>query len=157
MRQERRQDGGRGRCGAGRGRGGQGRNRGAGRGQGRKGQAVAPAAPPPSTVDARAQAMLEQVVAPGARGIIGAPPPDEPRIRTATKPEPDRAAGLHAVVDPERCICCWMCVDLCPEEAITMTDVARVDPERCSACGACVQDCPNGAVALVDANSQAVG
>lgn len=73
----------------------------------------------------------------------------------------------HALIDPDRCVDCGRCRELCPYgaivkiavpceqacpvEAITLAaDGPRsIDPERCIACGRCMTACPFGAVAEV--------
>jgi NAD-dependent dihydropyrimidine dehydrogenase PreA subunit len=37
-------------------------------------------------------------------------------------------------------------VDVCPEGAISVDDVAVVDEKKCLDCGACVDECPNTAI-----------
>jgi len=39
-------------------------------------------------------------------------------------------------------------VDACPQEAISLNDVAKVDPEKCTDCGACVEECSNDAISM---------
>jgi len=57
---------------------------------------------------------------------------------------------MPAVVNEEECVGCGACVDVCPTEAITMTDddVAKVDPETCTDCGTCVEECPSEAITM---------
>ncbi|MBC7343242.1 MAG: 4Fe-4S binding protein [Clostridia bacterium] len=57
---------------------------------------------------------------------------------------------MPAVVNKEECTGCGICVDSCPEEAITLNDVAEVDPEKCSECGTCVEECPQECIELED-------
>ncbi|HIP96557.1 MAG TPA: 4Fe-4S dicluster domain-containing protein [Anaerolineae bacterium] len=53
-------------------------------------------------------------------------------------------------VDGEKCAGCGVCEDVCPVEAIRVSDgVARVDQERCNECEACVEACPNKAILVV--------
>ena len=42
------------------------------------------------------------------------------------------------VVDKDQCIGCRVCEDICPQNAITVKEVAEVDHERCTLCGKCV-------------------
>ncbi len=48
---------------------------------------------------------------------------------------------LYFIAD--KCRGCGVCVDLCPEQAISVdSGIARTDRIRCTACGACVPGCP---------------
>ena len=51
-------------------------------------------------------------------------------------------------VNPEHCIGCEVCVDVCPEEAIHINEegVAEIDQEKCEECGACAEVCPQEAI-----------
>ena len=61
---------------------------------------------------------------------------------TSTRPT------IVAVVDGARCTGCEICIDACPDEAISVNGIAAVDPGLCAGCGACVPECPNEALAL---------
>lgn len=54
----------------------------------------------------------------------------------------------------DHCIGCEVCVDICPEEAISMTgeDVAWIDPEKCASCGVCADICAQDAIEEGDAS-----
>jgi len=53
-------------------------------------------------------------------------------------------------VDDEKCAGCGVCEDVCPVEAIWVSDgVARIDQDRCNECEACVEACPNEAILVV--------
>jgi NAD-dependent dihydropyrimidine dehydrogenase PreA subunit len=53
-------------------------------------------------------------------------------------------------VDSEKCAGCGVCEDVCPVEAIRVSDgVARIDQNRCNECEACVETCPNEAILAV--------
>jgi predicted Fe-Mo cluster-binding NifX family protein/NAD-dependent dihydropyrimidine dehydrogenase PreA subunit len=55
-----------------------------------------------------------------------------------------------ALVRPERCAGCGICVDVCPAGAIRIEQQhAVVDPVVCTACAACVAECPNEAIIIV--------
>jgi NAD-dependent dihydropyrimidine dehydrogenase PreA subunit len=50
-------------------------------------------------------------------------------------------------VDTRSCDGCGLCVEACPNEAISLLHgVAGIDPERCQDTGACLEVCPQGAV-----------
>mgnify|MGYP001164643490 FL=1 len=60
------------------------------------------------------------------------------------------ASGYVCQVDGERCLGCWVCVEACPFQALTLEENrASVDPDRCMGCGVCRDRCPEGALALV--------
>jgi dissimilatory sulfite reductase (desulfoviridin) alpha/beta subunit len=52
-------------------------------------------------------------------------------------------AVLPAVTQ-ESCTQCGACVDVCPDEAITLDETVNIDPGRCMACGKCIFACPTG-------------
>jgi len=61
-------------------------------------------------------------------------------------------------IDDEKCAGCGVCEDVCPVEAIRVSDgVARIDQDRCNECEpfgyaqdmACVEACPNEAILVV--------
>jgi len=52
---------------------------------------------------------------------------------------------MPKVIEAE-CVACGACVDVCPEDAITVDDVAVIDHDKCVDCGACVDECPSGAI-----------
>ena len=60
-----------------------------------------------------------------------------------------RGGGTAAIVDEKECVSCGVCADVCPEEAITIRDIAEIDPRKCTGCGSCVDECPNRAIFLV--------
>ncbi len=54
-----------------------------------------------------------------------------------------------AVVDANLCTGCGICIDACPQQAITMDgDLAKVDPAKCDGDKACVDACPVQAIAM---------
>jgi ferredoxin len=55
---------------------------------------------------------------------------------------------MAAKVDKEQCTGCGICVDACPQEAISLNDIAKVDAEKCTDCGTCVEECPNEAISI---------
>jgi len=44
------------------------------------------------------------------------------------------------------CVACGVCVDACPQDAITVDDIAVIDNGKCIDCGACIDECPSDAI-----------
>lgn len=60
------------------------------------------------------------------------------------------AANYYAVIDPEECVGCGICIERCQVNAISDEGgVSVVDRERCIGCGLCVTGCPDGVPKLV--------
>lgn len=58
-------------------------------------------------------------------------------------------ANYYAVIDPDECIGCGICIERCQVNAISEEDgVAVVDREHCIGCGLCVTGCPSDAAKL---------
>ena len=92
------------------------------------------------------QALREQARAIGARLRLL-----ENRIRDI---EPGSTPSvLTASVDPEMCVGCGTCQEVCPAGAISVEKIARVDLKRCTGCGRCVGQCPRGALCLHPLNT----
>ena len=65
------------------------------------------------------------------------------------RPQPAQSTGrTSAAVDNDLCTACGFCVDVCPEQAISVDDVATIESGRCTGCGACVVECPTAALSL---------
>ena len=66
---------------------------------------------------------------------------------------PDAFRGLPDI-DPDKCIGCAGCANVCSPRAIVVTDIEqgwrRIDffLERCTYCGRCEEVCPEGAVTM---------
>ena len=58
--------------------------------------------------------------------------------------------NIIAVLDQERCVNCGLCVDLCPEQAISTNSnyTVVIDLSKCTGCGSCINECPNEAISL---------
>ena len=60
------------------------------------------------------------------------------------------SSGYVSRVDPDRCVGCGLCADLCPFGALAVRGgLAVVDVAACMGCGVCVSHCPNEALRLV--------
>jgi ferredoxin len=57
---------------------------------------------------------------------------------------------MTAAIDQKLCLNCGLCVDICPEQAISMDDTAAIDSSKCTGCGSCVNECPNDAISLAE-------
>ena len=56
---------------------------------------------------------------------------------------------MSAIVDKETCNACGACVEVCPVDAITMSEKkANIDSETCTECGVCVDECPVDAISI---------
>ncbi len=69
-------------------------------------------------------------------------------IKTSEKPARIVNTSYFAEADPETCTACEACSDICPMEAITMTDHAQVNTDRCIGCGVCVTACEFESISL---------
>ena len=56
----------------------------------------------------------------------------------------------HAVahVNAQKCGSCGVCVDFCPVNVITISDIAVIDEAKCIGCGACIDGCPFDAISM---------
>lgn len=52
---------------------------------------------------------------------------------------------MHIAIDPDKCIGCMKCEDVCQAHCIKVTE-RRVDNSRCVRCFDCTDVCPNGAI-----------
>ncbi len=56
---------------------------------------------------------------------------------------------LEAIIDPERCSGCGLCINICPYQAISLEDnIAKIDTILCRGCGMCAAICPSHAATL---------
>lgn len=50
-------------------------------------------------------------------------------------------------IDQEKCNGCGSCVDVCPCDALSVTDgKCKVDNDACTECEACIGECPTQAI-----------
>gem|GEM_PF-1014008 len=56
-----------------------------------------------------------------------------------------RCKNMPKVIEAE-CVACGACVDVCPQDAIVMEDVAVIIQDKCVDCSACVDECPSDAI-----------
>ncbi len=52
-------------------------------------------------------------------------------------------------IDEKRCTGCSLCVEWCPEQAISLHSSARIDKKLCIGCCECVGTCPEKAIRIV--------
>ena len=55
---------------------------------------------------------------------------------------------MAVTINTDDCIACGICVDECPQQALTVEDVCVVDADACIDCSSCVDVCPNEAISL---------
>jgi len=83
-------------------------------------------------------------------GLGGAPPlPWSTGRQASLHPGMKTSWGMCAAVETGLCAGCGICVDVCPQQAISMEGAAVIAPDFCTGCGACVPECPRGALSLV--------
>lgn len=64
----------------------------------------------------------------------------EPDFKTSH----DFKAGHEAIINPDKCSLCGLCIDLCQFNAIK--DTFEIDSIECEGCGVCVDLCPDQAI-----------
>lgn len=62
----------------------------------------------------------------------------------------------QASVDKDECTSCGMCIDICPTNALSMSesDVAEVNTANCIGCGLCASTCPIEAIILKEVKTE---
>jgi NAD-dependent dihydropyrimidine dehydrogenase PreA subunit len=73
-----------------------------------------------------------------AQGAASTETPDP----APTRRLPIRARDVARIVDPESCLGCGLCADVCPRGAVSVDDVAVIDAALCIGCAACADECP---------------
>ena len=64
--------------------------------------------------------------------------------------------SFRPVWDAEKCIKCYLCIDLCPEGAISALPLGedgkkqgvQIDYDFCKGCGICANECPHEAITM---------
>ncbi len=84
-------------------------------------------------------------------GSIGPLPAEEQaRLGVAPFAATRRVRRTAVIAAAEECICCGVCVDVCPVGAITMEDHVLIDAQKCVGCGLCTVECPNDILVLAE-------
>lgn len=52
---------------------------------------------------------------------------------------------MPKIIESE-CVACGACVDICPESAIVVEDIAVINADKCIDCGACIDECPSSCI-----------
>ena len=60
----------------------------------------------------------------------------------------ERKTTMAVKVSADDCVACGVCVDECPQQALTVEDICVVDEDACIDCGICVDSCPSDALSL---------
>ena len=66
-------------------------------------------------------------------------------MEPVVKQRSDFVAGNEAVITPDLCTQCGLCLELCRFSAIS-EETFEVDPMECEGCGVCYDLCPEGAI-----------
>ncbi|HBN09190.1 MAG TPA: hypothetical protein DD435_11280 [Cyanobacteria bacterium UBA8530] len=73
-------------------------------------------------------------------------------ILVLNREEASQLSGVsftRRVVDPDRCIQCGTCIDVCPEKVFSLNEQRQIKIDSdatCTRCGRCVPDCPTHAI-----------
>ena len=66
-------------------------------------------------------------------------------MEPAVQQESDFKGGNEAIINPDLCTQCGLCIELCRFSAIS-EETFEVDPMECEGCGVCYDLCPEGAI-----------
>jgi dihydroorotate dehydrogenase (fumarate) len=70
-------------------------------------------------------------------------------VRDTKLSEPSIKENNFPVIDLEKCIECFRCVDVCPSFALTHKKKFHLDEQKCIRCGTCESRCPVEAISEV--------
>jgi len=70
--------------------------------------------------------------------------------------ETAQRSNYRAVVGPDTCVACGVCIERCPVDAIAAdeNDKSKVERAKCIGCGVCVIGCPTDAIELVPVSAE---
>ncbi len=81
------------------------------------------------------------------------------RLRFGFNSKLPTTPGFH--IQPEKCIACGMCKNVCTFDAIQSGDTYSILPEYCDECGSCYTICPRNAIVskntLKESDRQSIG
>ncbi len=67
-------------------------------------------------------------------------------------PEPGRvmSSGFVPVANPDRCLICESCIEVCPSSALRLNndDLLELKADRCFGCGLCASNCEDNAITM---------
>jgi len=63
-----------------------------------------------------------------------------------TKEKNDFIGGNLAIINPDKCVGCGLCKELCRFDAVSEENQYTIDSIDCEGCGVCVDLCPEGAI-----------
>ncbi len=81
------------------------------------------------------------------------------KATTVLSQEYVKASGLVSEINPEHCVGCQGCLDVCPFGAINFVEdrhICQVNRALCKGCGACAATCPSGSVQLMGSTSEQI-
>jgi NAD-dependent dihydropyrimidine dehydrogenase PreA subunit len=85
--------------------------------------------------------------------VTAAASPARTEAPIATPAQPARTADSNTLsvarlTDPDACVGCGICVDVCPRSAVELDDLPKIHEDLCGGCGECIEACPRGALTL---------
>ncbi|MEI7474776.1 MAG: LdpA C-terminal domain-containing domain [bacterium] len=96
----------------------------------------------------------EEIVDAAYRGLNRVIAPDEIHnyhfcVSVGIKGDPHVSKAL---IDNDKCVSCSICLDDCPQNAISNNDKFIVNKVRCIGCGKCIETCPSKAITSYSEN-----